>query len=116
MQFYRRTPKYTRGKLQYTPSNPSDGSSVVDELSLLLTGGRLNNASRNLLTNAFKSSSSDSSGLKLVQKLITTTPEFHSTNTANSNLEGRPELKASESSGEKYKAVSFKMRHCSRLV
>ncbi len=98
--------QYTRGKLKYLPSNPSDASSVVDELSLLLTAGRLNNASRDFIINAFERASSASAGLEMVQKLITSIPEFHSTNIVDSNSNKRPEMETPEPSGERYKAVS----------
>lgn len=98
--------KYTRGNLQFLPSSTSDASIVVDELSLLLTAGRLNSASRDLMINAFESASSDTAGVDMVQKLITTTPEFHSTNVVDSNLKERPELQASTPAGDDYKAVS----------
>lgn len=100
--------QYTRGKLAYTPST-NDASNVVDELSLLLTGGRLNSVSRTLIINAYNSASSNAAGLKLSQKLIALTPEFHSTNIVYGNSQERPEMEIPTLSGDRYKAVVFVM-------
>ena len=47
--------KYRMGELTFTPSNPHDAAHVVDELSLLLTGGRLNQDSRSVIVDAYSS-------------------------------------------------------------
>lgn len=98
--------QYSRGSLQFSPSNPSDASSVVDELVMLLTAGRLNDASRDLIINAYQSASSTSVGLDTVQKLIASTPEFHSTNVVDVTSNERPEMEAPVPTGNRYKAVS----------
>jgi hypothetical protein len=100
--------QFTRGSLKYLPSS-NNAASVVDELTLLLTGGRLNSASRTLIINAYNSAVNNAVGLKVAQKLITATPEFHSTNLVDANSEDRPEMETPEASGDRYKAVVFLM-------
>ncbi len=89
--------KYSRGFLGYSPVGvtPSD---VTDELALLLTGGRLSSASRNLIK--------ESDGLETALKLIVTTPEFHSTRVV-TPLKLRPNMIIPAPSGAPYKAVVF---------
>ena len=70
----------TFGKLNYTPSS-TYANTVVNELSLLLTGGRLNTLSKSTIIDAFKSESNSADGLNLAQKLIISTPEFHTSAT-----------------------------------
>ena len=98
--------QYTRGKLSFTPSDSSSGASVVDELAMLLTGGRLNSSTRDVIINAYDNASSAAAGLEMAQKLITATPEFQSTNIVDSKTESRPEIETPVSSGGRYKAVS----------
>ena len=104
-----RNGEYTRGKLSFTPSNSSSGATVVDELAMLLTAGRLNSSSRDVIINAYDSASSAALGLKMAQKLIAATPEFHSTDIFDSKIESRPEIETPESSGGRYKAVSRRL-------
>ena len=98
--------QYSRGSLQFSPSIPSDASSVVDELAMLLTAGRLNDASRDLIINAYQSASSTSVGLNTVQKLLVSTPEFHSTNVIDLTSSERPDMETPVPTGNRYKAVS----------
>ncbi len=62
------------GRFAYTPSDPSKPFAIVNELSLLLTGGRLNSSSKSVIVDAFKGESNSADGLKLAQKLLLTTP------------------------------------------
>lgn len=99
--------KYTRGELIYSPTATSNSAeSVVDELSLLLTAGRLSSVSRNLIINAYNNAPTTSSGLQIAQNLFATTPEFHSTNVVDTHSSNRPELEVPEPSNKRYKAVS----------
>ena len=100
------TDKYTRGKLTYSSLTPNDAANVVDELTLLLTGGRLNSASRNLIISAYNNAGDTATGLKAAQKLILATPEFHSTNIVDATAEDRPKMETPEASDDRYKAVS----------
>lgn len=102
--------QYTRGKLTYLPTTSSDVGSVVDELSLLLTAGRLNSLSRDLIIEAYINAPNEEDALKVAQNLITATPEFHSTNLIRSLTEERPEIEVPEPSNNRYKAVSFLLK------
>lgn len=97
---------YNMGRLTFLPSNPNDASQVVDELSLLLTGGRLSQDSRSIIANAY-SSLNHIDGLRLAQKLILTTPEFHSNNVVDTKADVRPDAQFPQPSSDRYKAVIF---------
>lgn len=65
----------SKGTLTYVPTS-SDEVSVVDEIALLLTAGRLSSHNRAILETSYVALGS----VNAVQKLITTTPEFHTLN------------------------------------
>ena len=102
------SPEYSDnfGKLEYWPSDSNNPAKVVNELSLLLTGGRLNSRSQNIIAQAFQGQQYESDGLRLAQKLISTTPEFHSTSVFDATSTNRPEVENPNPSNERYKAVS----------
>lgn len=82
-------------------------NTVVNELSLLLTGGRLNTSSKSAIINAFNNESNSADGLKLAQKLIAATPEFHTSSAVfDATSTNRPEVSAPSPSNTRYKAVS----------
>jgi uncharacterized protein (DUF1501 family) len=89
--------KFSRGYLGYPPldSTPND---VTDVLATLLTAGRLNVVSRQLIK--------ESSSLNTVLKLIVTTPEYHSTRVT-TPLKLRPNMIVPQPSGTPYKAIIF---------
>ena len=95
--------------LRYQPSS-TDAVTVVDELALLLTAGRLNPASRTIIRDAYLQefgSVDGASALRLAQKLIITTPEFHCTNVVKQRGQLRPEPEDPVPSTKPYKAVVF---------
>ena len=94
---------FNHGQLNYKPSQNSTVSEIVSEVALLLTSGRLNSDTKVELENAY----SNLGGLSAVQKLITTTPEFHSTGLMNMRTSLRPQPDVPENSSEPYKAVIF---------
>ena len=99
--------RFSMGKLNFVPSNPYDSVSVVNELSLLLTDGRLNQDSRSVVANAYASAPNNADGLRLAQKLISSTPEFQSNNVFNNKADLRPEVTFPDPSGERYKAILY---------
>ena len=101
------TDKYTMGKLGFSPSNPNDANSVVDELSLLLTAGRLNQESRAIIANAYSSAGNNADGLRLAQKLMISTPEYQSTNILDIKSDIRPEVEFPPPSTKRYKAILY---------
>ena len=96
---------YSHGKLKYQPSNPNNAGSVVDELSLLLTAGRLNSESRSLIVDAFEGEANNAAGIRVAQKLMASIPEFHSTTLFENLSQSRPETETPEVSSKRYKAV-----------
>jgi len=100
---------YSHGSLRYaTPATST--SDIVDELAILLTGGRISANVRTSLLAAYDSESvnSDNAGaLRLVQKLIVSFPEFHSTNVFQNTGNPRPEPETPEPSPNPYKAIVF---------
>jgi hypothetical protein len=62
------------GQLSFVPAAPSDSASVVAELDVLLTGGRLSPASRAVIQDAydatFANSSSANEALRIAQELF----------------------------------------------
>eukprot|EP00586_Coscinodiscus_wailesii_P017163 CAMPEP_0172518280 /NCGR_PEP_ID=MMETSP1066-20121228/290722_1 /TAXON_ID=671091 /ORGANISM="Coscinodiscus wailesii, Strain CCMP2513" /LENGTH=2420 /DNA_ID=CAMNT_0013300633 /DNA_START=56 /DNA_END=7314 /DNA_ORIENTATION=- len=99
--------EYTMGKLTFSPSNPNDAVDVVNELSLLLTGGRLNPHSRSIIASAYNTAGNNADGLRLAQKLIFSTPEYHSTAIFDTKSDIRPEVEFPQPSKTPYKAILF---------
>jgi len=96
-----------QGNLTFIPSDPSDAKTVVDELAIVLTGGRLNSQSREIIQQEFENAESDEKGLKIAEQLIISTPEFHSTSLTEFNGKVRPELDEVEESDREYKALIY---------
>ena len=108
---------YSHGRLKFSPSG-SSAAEVVDELALLMTGGRLHANSRTTIEAAYQfeldgSSQSDKEGaaLRLAQKLVVTSPEYHSTNVFDHKGEVRPTPEDPEPSQKDYKAIVFMNLH-----
>ena len=100
---------YSRGTLTFTPK-ASTASAVVDELSMLLTAGRLTASSRTVLEATYDEvlqSGVEENALKTIQKLIVTTPEFHSTGVFKSINEARPEPPQPDPPSNPYKAIVY---------
>lgn len=103
-----RAPAY----LSFTPS-ATDADSVVNDLSLLLTGGRLGEYSKEIIKNAYiaklNESGDEGAALRLAEQLVVSCPEFHTTNIVHKTGELRAEAPAPQGSGAPYKAVVFVM-------
>lgn len=82
----------SRAELTYTPTseNPED---IVNELAMLLTGGRLNYYTREVLVKevreSFEESKPFTESLKMAQRLMIMSPEFHSTGIVQPSLKER---------------------------
>lgn len=107
-------PEKRLGYLAYEPSS-TDSNEIIDELALLLTAGRLSPISRAVIKQAyddeFSASNDAGSSLRLAQKLMISTPEFHSNNVFRGKTEHRPEPEAPVKSGKEYKAIVFVNLH-----
>lgn len=87
---------------------------AVDELSMLLTPGRLTTATREVLTETLSKKrplDGDVAALKETLKLITVAPEFHSTNRPASESVARTEKDEVVSQNRDYKAIVVVMLH-----
>jgi len=97
-----------RGMLTYLPSNPDNAESVVNELATLLTGGRLNQISRELIQKEYTRARDKESGLRLAQQLLVTMPEFHSTNSMDIGHERLEKSKfKKQRNTSSYKSVTY---------
>lgn len=96
----------SRGQLSYVPTK-TIVRDIIDELALLLTGGKLNDVSEKTIRKAYKNYDNDVESLKLVQKLFIMTPEFHMNGVFNPSTTKREPLKTSIAPDEDgdYKAV-----------
>ncbi len=100
---------YSHGRLSFTASNSNDASDVIDELATILTGGRLSSASRSSFASEYSSmlgSKGEVHALRLAQKLVISTPEFHSTNSIRMG-NARQEVPDPQPSENEYKAIVF---------
>lgn len=96
----------------YWPSSPGSVDAILDELSLLLTAGRLGEKSHAIIKPAVEqafNSGDVAKAVRIAQQLISASPEFHSTGIARQEgagtaraIEGYPPLPAS---ADDYKAV-----------
>ena len=96
------------GKLSYTPARPADAAATVQELSLLLTGGRVNNNHRQVISAAYAAEllrSGADAALKRALKLLIMTSEFHASNLDQGLGSRRQEPEPQVSRNRQYKAV-----------
>mmetsp|Transcript_1433 Transcript_1433/g.2264 ORF Transcript_1433/g.2264 Transcript_1433/m.2264 type:complete len:3782 (+) Transcript_1433:192-11537(+) len=100
------------GKLGFLPSS-SEASQVVNELTTLLTSGRLSEENRLIVTSAYEKTASESNpeaALRIAQQLIVTSPEFHSTNPVKKNGLPREAVEQPQKLGiNDYKAIVYVM-------
>lgn len=66
------------GKAMFDTDSLTTPRAIVDKMATLLTAGRLNEDSRNIISNKI-SSSMNAFDLRLAQQLMMSTPEFHTT-------------------------------------
>ena len=96
-----------RAKLSYQPADPNDAEAVVNELALLLTAGRLNQESRNIIQQQYTNAGDVEAGVRLAQQLIVSSPEFHSTNYVEFSGEAREVPGPTEPTTKPFKAVTY---------
>ncbi|KAL7569376.1 hypothetical protein ACA910_010462 [Epithemia clementina (nom. ined.)] len=85
-------------------------STIVDQLSLLMTSGRLDSASREIVTLAYqdeKAATNHGRAIICAQQLILTTPEIHKTGRVTPNSKGGVNPSIPSLTGKPYKAVVF---------
>mmetsp|Transcript_11814 Transcript_11814/g.16547 ORF Transcript_11814/g.16547 Transcript_11814/m.16547 type:complete len:853 (-) Transcript_11814:109-2667(-) len=95
------------GTLAFQPSIES-ATDVVNELSMLLTSGRLNAESRKIIMEAYDGAPDTAAGLRIAMQLVTTTPEYHTTNAISFSGEAVPTPTPSQTDvSTPYKAIVF---------
>jgi len=104
-----------QGQLSWTPEANSTAREVVDQLSLLLTQGRLNTAATANVVKAYEAAANysglESDGVKMAQMLIAVDPTFHATpeNMLMPSTRSKPTITPSK--GRPYKAVVVVFLH-----
>jgi hypothetical protein len=100
---------YPVGRLTYLPSVAANSAGkVIDELSLLLTSGRLSAENKAVILqyyNTALASDTPEKALKVAQHLILASPEFQTSNTVRKSGAQREPSSSSGSTAEPYKAI-----------
>ncbi|KAL7569392.1 hypothetical protein ACA910_010477 [Epithemia clementina (nom. ined.)] len=102
------------GHLTVQPDKSLTASAIVDQLSLLMTSGRLSSTSRTIIQQAYEEKKATSDHAKAIiraQQLILTTPEFHTTGRVAPISKARPQPSTPNPTGKPYKAVVLLMLH-----
>jgi len=98
------------GALMYQPASGASTVQVIDDLSTLLTSGRLSWESRQIIVDVYenyKAQIDENAGLRMAMQLMTSTPEFHTTTTPILSGISRPDPVLPTPTGIPYKAVVF---------
>lgn len=100
------------GALSYKPEITSTPEEVIKELDLLLTSGKMNPSAREYVTQRYTNAlvnattiEKQASALKLAQKLVISTPEYHSTSANILTNKRRTNSTTTPSKGRPYKAI-----------
>ena len=91
------------------PGQLNYANAVVDRLATLLTAGRLEAKSREIIVHAFNEAGSANDGLRLAQELILTSAEYHTTSITKTTTQLRNEFNFPPSTGKSYRAVIYLM-------
>ena len=97
------------GYLSYSPS-ASDVKDKIEELSTLLMAGRLSDENMQVIVDAYTSFNATNGtevADRVMMKLLTSTPEFHSSNTLRKTGSPRPVTPPPEMSSTPYKAIVY---------
>jgi len=100
------------GHLFYEPAADSSLAEQAEELSLLLTAGRLTKDNIDKIVSACSAQSDAGSQFRCMQQLVVTSGEFHSTSevthaVADEASQPAPARKLQESSAPEYKAIVY---------
>lgn len=101
--------RYVQGVLNYAPDDINDATAVVEELDLLLTGKRLSAGFKQHVIDRYNElmvEESAEKAMKLAQKLILLSPEYHVTNAHKTSQDSvRSAPKEIPSQHREYKAI-----------
>jgi len=105
----------TQGRLTWEPTAGGNTTAIVEELNLLLTGGRLNQKSRQVIIDEYdRVNASDvrcahctgpDNALRMAQQLFAASTEFHATNENQVLEEERPSATSTASTGKPFKVA-----------
>ena len=97
------------GRLQWAPPNGATPDQIVDELDLLLTGGRMNTTLKNYIVSQYQArlaaNVTATLALRYIQKMFFFSNEFHTTNANKLTSVVRPKAVPTPSGGRPYKAI-----------
>ncbi len=97
------------GHLTYVPEGKGFRSSyedfVIQDLATLLTSGRLSSYHRNIMKQAYLTANNEAEGLRIVQRLMILSPEFHQTGTVQGLAQQRSPISPVTKVCKEYKAV-----------
>jgi len=88
-------------------STGTSATDIIDELSTLMTSGRLSAESKRVVENIYSSSSNKVWAKMMAQQIIATSPEFQTTGTVEMSTKSRPTPPIPIKSVEPYKAVVY---------
>jgi cullin-associated NEDD8-dissociated protein 1 len=96
------------GRLMFTPHNASSVTDTIDELDLLLTGGRLGTLSRQVLSDKYAAALEQDGpveAFRVAEQLIVATAEFHTNAHASTRPKPVKAVPQQASLGRPYKAI-----------
>jgi cullin-associated NEDD8-dissociated protein 1 len=99
------------GWLDFTPSNYSNASSVISELNLLLTSGRIGEFSQSIMEHEFYQQSDPLKGFTRLKELFTLSPEFHTSQSHKNKNYTKPEAPKIPFTNKPYKAIVVLFMH-----
>ena len=97
------------GNFSYEPEDSDNSEALLDELNTLLTAGRLNPVSRQIIKKHVDAEEDPLQQIRIAQQLFAVTPEFHSTGLVDFNGEEAKRPDPIEPSTKPYKAVVYFM-------
>ena len=99
---------YPVGNLSYQPPSNADPSDVINELSTLLTSGRLSDENKAIILDRYNevmNADSPENALKVAQQLMVLSPEFATSNKVKTSNAAREPSSSSGSTAAPYKAI-----------
>jgi len=99
----------SRGLLEYLPED--DATTTIDEMTMLLNGGRLNSLSRSIIENGFtvELNQGKDEAFRYAVKAVIASAEFHGTNVFKPMDQIRPDFFAQPPPYREYKAIVYVM-------
>ena len=99
----------SQGRLEFSMDSGTSSETVIDELALLLTAGRLSSTNREIIQGVYSNAANEADGLKVAQQLVLGSSEFHTTNIIDSTDNARSSYTFPDPTGHPYKAIVYFM-------